>query len=158
MPKNKYTMEYFRRYAKFYLQEIDDGEPNICWRVEATDTISTPGVLEITAVEYYSNEMEDDLENNIAGALKVKHVEEEVSDTVNTIVGDTFIKPKTDHEYTFNGSIRQKWSYDSKLPIEVMIDEEDIRHIKLRWIANYSGQFDLKYGDFSKTIVVESLF
>lgn len=158
MPKNKQTLEYFRRYAKFYLQEVAEGDVNVCWRVEATDSISTPGVLEITAVEYYANEMEDDLENGIAGALKVKHIEEEVIDTVNTIVGDTFIKPKTDHEYTFNGAMRQKWSYDNKLPIEVMIDEEDMRHIKLRWIANYSGQFELKYGDFSKTIVVESLF
>jgi len=130
----------------------------VCWRVEAIDWISTPGILEITAVEYYANEAEDDLENGIVGALKVKHVEEEVVDTVNTIVGDTFIKPKTDHEYTFNGSIRQEWSYDSKLPIEVMVDKNDKRHIKLRWTANYSGQFDLKYGNFSKTIVVESLF
>lgn len=158
MPKNKYTMEYFRRYAKFYLQEIAEGEPNICWRVEATDTISTPGVLEITAVEYYSNEMEDDLENNVAGALKVRHVEEEVVDTVNTIIGDTFIKPRTQHEYIFNGSMRYNWSFDKDLPIEAMISNDDIRKIRIKWVANYSGQFELKYGDFSKTIVVESLF
>ena len=158
MPRNKQTLEYFKRYSKFYLQEVEEGDNNVCWRVEATDSISTPGILEVTAVEYYANEMEDDMDKGIAGALKVKHIEQEVDNTLNMILGDTFIKPKTDHEYTFNGSLRQRWTYDTKLPIEVMIDENDIRHIKLRWIANYSGQFDLKYGDFSKTIVVESLF
>lgn len=158
MPKTKFTLEYFRRYAKFYLQNLQDGDQNICWRVEATDSISTPGILEVTAVEYYANEMEDDMEKGIAGGLVVKNVEPEVEDTRNTIVGDTFIKPKTEHEYVFNGSLRARWSFDSKLPIEAYINEDDIREIKIKWIANFSGQFELKYGDYTKTIVVESLF
>ena len=158
MPKNKYTLEYFKRYAKFYLQEVAEGDTNVCWRVEAIDSISTPGILEVTAVEYYSNEMEDDLEKNIAGGLVVKHVEPEVTDTVNTIVGNTFIKPKMEYEYYFNGALRMKWSFDSKLPIKAYLNNDDIRRIKIKWMANYSGQFDLNYGDYSKTIVVESLF
>ena len=44
----------------------------ICWRVEATDWISTPGILEISAVEYYVNEFEDDVENGVVGGLIVK--------------------------------------------------------------------------------------
>jgi hypothetical protein len=158
MPKNKYTMEYFRRYAKFYLQEVEEGQPNICWRVEATDSISTPGILEITAEEYYSNESEDDLENNIAGGLVVKHVEEEVEDTVNTIVGKTFIKPHIEQEYYFNGSLRTHWEVNSIYPVKITVDDDDIRKCKLTWTGNYSGQFDLNYGGFTKTIVVESLF
>jgi len=158
MPKNKYTLSYFKRYAKFYLQEVSEGEDNICWRVEAVDSISTPGILEVTAVEYYSNEMEDDLDNNIAGGLVVKHIEPEVTDTVNTIVGDIFIKPKIEKEYYFNGALRTKWWFDPKLPIKAYLDSDDIRRIKIKWMANYSGQFELKYGDYAKTIVVESLF
>ncbi len=158
MPKNKDTLEYFRRYAKFYLQEIEEGEQNICWRVEAIDPISTPGILEVTAVEYYANETEDDLENGIAGALAVKHVEPEVEETYNTIVGKTFIKPKIKEEYYFDGPLRAHWEYDDKLPIKVKVSDEDIRRITLQWVSNFSGQFELKYGDYSKTIVVESLF
>ena len=158
MPKNEQTLSYFKRYAKFYLQEIEDGDDHICWRVEATDSISTPGILEITAEEYYANEMEDDIAAGVAGALKVKHIEEEVTDTINTIIGPTFIKPLTECEYYFNGSMRQHWSFDTKLPIRAQINEDDMRRLKVKWVANYSGQFDLKYGDFSKTIVVESLF
>ena len=158
MPRNKYTLEYFKRYAKFYLQDPEENALNVCWRVEAIDWISTPGILEVVAVEYYANEMEDDLENNIAGALKVKHIEEEITDNVNMIIGNTFIKPRIEEEYYFNGSARYNWSFDKDLPIEAMINQDDIRHIRIKWAANYSGQFDLKYGSFSKTIVVESLF
>ena len=57
MPKNEATLKYFRRYAKFYLQGIDEGDKNTCWRVEAVDSISMPGVLSITADEYFSNEL-----------------------------------------------------------------------------------------------------
>ena len=35
---------------------LKEGDSPVCWRVEATDTISMPGVLEITAYEYYINE------------------------------------------------------------------------------------------------------
>ena len=56
-------MKYFKRYGKFYLKDnINDPDNKICWRVEATDSISTKGILEITAVEYYANETEDDTE------------------------------------------------------------------------------------------------
>jgi hypothetical protein len=35
------------------------------------DWISTPGILEINAVEYYSNTFEDDLESGTVGGLIV---------------------------------------------------------------------------------------
>ena len=47
MPSTKETLEYFRRYAKFYLQNNIEGSEKICWRVEAIDQLSTPGILEI---------------------------------------------------------------------------------------------------------------
>jgi len=40
MPQNEDTLKYFKRYSKFYLQDS-----SICWRVEAIDWISTPGIL-----------------------------------------------------------------------------------------------------------------
>jgi hypothetical protein len=33
-----------------------DGDTSYCWRVEAVDSISVPGVLEIFAKEYYGND------------------------------------------------------------------------------------------------------
>lgn len=155
LPKNKATLEYFRRYAKFYLQGIEDGEENICWRVQAVDTISTPGIIEIAAMEYYSNTVEDDLENKVAGALVIKPIEVEEQHKDDEIQGNIFIKPKTVMEYVYTGNATADWTYDIKLPLATKIEG---KKIKLKWLSNYSGQFDLYYGDCKKTIVIESLF
>ena len=155
MPKNEYTMNYFKRYSKFYLQGDDT-----CWRVEATDWISTPGVLEVVAVEYYANETEDDIENGIVGGLILEPVNpNEGTPDEASIVGETFIKVKKTYDYEFDGTLAKEWRVDSKYPVELIVDPTDPRKISLRWTSSYSGQFELWYGDdFNKTIVVESLF
>ena len=98
MPLNDDTLKQFKRYSKFYLQNVV-GEEKVCWRVEATDHISTPGILEVTAVEYYANETEDDIENGIVGGL-IEEVKNPNSEEVeDAIIGETFIKPKTTNRY-----------------------------------------------------------
>ena len=153
MPKNEHTLKYFRRYSKFYLKGISKGDTPICWRVEATDTISMPGILEITAVEYSANEIEDDIENGIVGGLVVNQIEpEENSDFIK---GEAFIKPKITYTYKFVGKDNAKWVYDSNLPIEVI---ENDKIINIKWTSTYNGEFTIKYGKHQKTIKVESLF
>jgi hypothetical protein len=87
MPKNDDTVEYFNRYSKFYLKGYSD----VCWRVEAIDIISSPGMLEVYANEYYSNVQEDDVEEGIVGGLIAAPVEPEPTNDV--ITGEVFIKP-----------------------------------------------------------------
>lgn len=152
MPKNDYTMNYFKRYKKFYLQGDET-----CWRVEATDWISTPGILEVTAVEYYANETEDDIEAGIVGALIPEIVDPNPEEEIG-IQGETFIKVKTSYKYKFNGYESHRWELGSKCPVKVEIDPDDPRNVTITWMQGYSGQFDLYYGDYKKTIVVESLF
>ena len=152
MPKNEDALNYFKRYKKFYLQGDDT-----CWRVEATDWISTPGILEVTAVEYYANETEDDIDNGIVGGL-ITEIQDPNNDAAVEIIGDTFIKVKKTYKYTFNGTEASLWSVDKKYPVKLVFDETDPRNIALVWTAGYSGQFDLYYGEHKKTIVVESLF
>ena len=152
MPKNEDTLNYFKRYSKFYLQNDDT-----CWRVEATDWISMPGVLEVVAVEYYANETEDDIENGIAGGL-IEEIQDPNPEEIIQIEGDTFIKPKRVYKYIFSGSEKAIWTVDKKYPIELVFDEQEPRNISITWTAGYSGQFDLFYGEHKKTIVVESLF
>lgn len=156
MPLNEDTVKQFKRYSKFYLQNVE-GDHKVCWRVEATDSISTPGILEVTAVEYYANETEDDIENGIVGGL-VEEIKNPNSEEVeDAIVGETFIKPKTTHRYYFNGSLLAEWQLEGKnLPIKTK--KIDDYTIELTWDSTYSGQFNLSYGDYKKTIVVESLF
>ena len=152
LPKNEDTLNYFKRYEKFYLQNDET-----CWRVEATDWISTPGILEVTAVEYFANESEDDIENGIVGG-KLEPVKDPNEDALIEIMGETFIKVKKSYSYSFNGDLVDSWKVDKKYPVELLIDSQDPKKVTLKWSSSYSGQFDLYYGSCKKTIVVESLF
>lgn len=167
MPRNKSTVSYFQRYSKFYLKGETEGAPLICWRVEATDWISTPGILEITAVEYYANKDEDDFENRLAGALIAEPIDPnpDVEEGTPQIIGETFIKPRVVQEYRYEGydAGDRIWKIDvknnhTKNLISMNINPNNPCHIKLVWNSTYSGQFILSYGNVSKTIVVESLY
>ena len=158
MPSTKESLQYFQRYAKFYLQDDIEGAEKICWRVEAIDWISTPGILEINAVEYYANKDEDNIEEGIVGGLIVEPENPNEPEIENLIIGETFIKPKKTYEYTFQGSGDYTWIVDKKYPVVIEVDTENPKHIFLKWNSTYSGQFNLNYGDLEKTIVVESLF
>ena len=153
LPKTADTLSYFQRYNKFYLA---DDELKVCWRIEAIDWLSMPGVLEINAVEYYANEFEDNLENGTVGTLKTEPINPNNSFIEDTIIGETFIKPKREYEYEYVGNLVGEWSVKENYPIELI---QNGKKVKLRWLNTYSGQFDLIYADcFKKTIVVQSLF
>lgn len=154
MPKNKDTLKQFKRYAKFYLQE-DPNEEKICWRVEAVDAFSTDGILEVVAVEYYANETEDDVDAGLVGANIAKIESPNTGTVEQTIVGETFIKPKVSYKYRYRGRTVGEWSVSRPDIVELIADGRDAT---IKWTNNYSGQFDLKCGDLTKTIVVESLF
>lgn len=161
LPRTKETLEYFRRYSKFYLQGEDPGSPKVCWRVEATDWISTPGILEITAVEYYINTTEDDVDDGIVGGLIARDLNPNDANIESTVVGETFIKPQITYSYHYEGPklpTNTKWKLDKKYPIEIKVDPSDRTKLTLKWLSNYSGQLTLSYGEYTKTIIVESLY
>ena len=152
MPKNKDTVTFFQRYSKFYLQGIEEYDKKTCWRVEGTDTISMPGVLQVIAVEYYSNSQADDLELGIAN---IKTLEQPVEGIDRFITGPSSIKPKTTVEFTWHGKDMPNWEYDENLPISV---KKEGRTIYIRWEKNFSSNFTLKCGEAKKEIKVTSLF
>ncbi len=153
MTKTPSSSKYFRRYSKFYLQGIEKGDPNTCWRVEAVDGISMPGILQINAVEYYANETEDDMENGIVGGLIVKPIDP--ATPADLIVGETFIKPKTAVIYTYEGLDTPNWSVDKKYPVELKVNGNKA---SVKWLKAYNGEFELTCNGHKKTIVVESLY
>lgn len=152
LPKNESTVKYFTRYRKFYLQGDD-----VCWRIEAADYISTPGIIEVTAVEYYANETEDDISNGVVGGLIVEPQDPNQGEQMS-IIGETFIKLKKPYNFKFDGTLAATWFVDKKYPVILTPDPADPRNITVEWVSSYSGQFDLYYGDYKKTIIVESLF
>ena len=152
LPNNENTVKYFTRYNKFYLQGYDT-----CWRIEGVDQFSTPGIIEVSAIEYYSNALEDDVANGVVGGLIVEPISPNNAEVDATILGDTFIKVKKQYTYTFKGRMVAEWKVDKKYPVKI-IASSNPRSITLMWDSTYSGQFELSYGKYTKTIVVESLF
>lgn len=151
LPATVEVLTHFKRYSKFYIQPLKEGDSPICWRVEATDTISMPGILEITAYEYYINEQTDNVEEGMVDAWG-----EEIPEPQDTTIeGEIFIKPKKSYTYKYMGEEVANWSFDSRLPIEAHINDKEIT---IKWTTTYTGQFVLQYGTQEKTIVVESLF
>jgi hypothetical protein len=164
MPKTPETIEYFTRYSKFYLNPSSDNTPEdykdrTCWRVEARDWISTPGILEITAVEYYANETEDDIEIGLVGTRVAEPESPNNGWVDNRIVGESFIKPQGIYTYTYNGFGGKKWQIDTeKYPVQFSVNPNDDRQVRLQWTGAFSGQFEISYNGTTKIIVVESLY
>ena len=151
MTKDEETLKYFKRYAKFYISNSDTETNKICWRVSAVDTISMPGVIEITAIEYYANESEDD--DGLVGNLIVTPADP--NESQNLIKGETYIKPKKVYEFIYEGEEEAKWIVDTKVPLNATPSG---RKISVSWPKTYSGEFTLHYGSTSRKVIVESLF
>lgn len=151
MTKDEETVKYFKRYSKFYVTGVDEITDQICWRVEATDTMSMPGVLEITAKEHYTNESED--QDGLVGSLVA--VPDEGDNIEDLIQGKSFIKPKLTYLYEYTGNQTGEWKVDSKAPIQTSIKGNII---EVTWLKTYSGEFTISFGDSLKKVTVESLF
>ena len=151
LPATEEVLKYFKRYTKFYIQPLKEGDSPVCWRIEATDTISMPGILELTAYEHYVNEQQDSVQEGIVDT----YVEPVPEPQDTNIKGNIFIKPKKEYSYQYIGDEESEWHYDNRLPIEAKING---KQITIKWKTTYTGQFVLSYGTAEKTIVVESLF
>ena len=162
MPKNEETMKRFQRYSTFYLKDNLSPDSKICWRVEATDSISIPGILEVAAVEYYADKDKDDIEQGLVGVLESipQDPNPSTDNKVIFIVGETYIKPKKEYIYTLGIPSKQEWKVDKKYPVELkpFTDDKGNTSVALRWKATQSGEFELYIGNYKKSIVVESLF
>ena len=159
LPKTEAIINYFKRYSRFYLTDyINNPESKICWRVEAYDSISTPGILEVTAVEFYANITTDNIEEGVVDQFINK--EEPPIDDEDVIMGESFIKPRGKYEYVAPIVEGVTWEIDKRYPVKYSISQidDELTKIEIQWDNSYSGQFELKYGDSVKTIVVESLF
>lgn len=153
LPNNEETIQYFKRYSKFYLQNVKEDNQLICWRVEAIDSITNPGIIEIFAKEYYSNNQTDDLENGLAGALIVAPT---ITQETN-IVGEYLIKPGIEYTYSATGN-EGNWEIISNKD-KVKIIQIDNNIITIKWIPMYDGYFELQYDNAKpQKIIVESLF
>ena len=159
MTKTPEALKYFQRYAKFYLKGLEWADKKICWRVEAVDTISMPGIIEVVAVEYYANETKDDVKHNLVDGLVIDPVDPNEQGGINDIIeGPTFIRPRVEYSYFYRKRKEYAdWSLVTKnVPVEIV--KIDDHRMTIKWNSSYHGQFEIACSGYKKTIVVESLF
>ena len=148
VPGTEENIKLFKRGFKFKFK-------GRVWEIQHPDDISTPGILEFTAVEDYECDYDVPL---------VEQVDPNPpkSEEAIQISGETFIKPILEYMYNVNTEEQYSWTVT---PIGENKDISDVVKINVSvegalvsWTSMLSGSFVLNYGPYSKTIVVESLF
>ena len=145
MQDNEQNRRTFERYQRFSFNDR-------YWKVTAPDSISTPGILEFTAIEDY------ECHNDDFTLIETEFVNDSL------ITGESEILPLEPHLYSFTGDINSgEWSIT--LPAEKNKEIDDVleyiiigNKIKVTWTGLKSGSFILHYGDNERTINVNSLF
>lgn len=155
VPKNDDNIEMFKRYSRFIFNQR-------AWKVEASDDISTEGIIDFTAQEDYVNEDIDDLEEEIAERVIIEKIDPNLQNVAGArIYGETFIVPQVTYEYHIKGIADDgDWEIvESNRPLTYEVKDN---RLFIKWSKNRAGQFTIKYtkDDISvtRTIVVESLY
>lgn len=149
MPLTEQNKRTFARHAIFEFM-------GKYWEIHAFDHISTPNILEITAVETYDCGDHE---------LTIEKIDPnpELKPTDYAIIGETFVRPLI--ETSFSCSLPGSHEWNIQLPTDKVKPEEVLswrvdsqNNIHVTWTAITSGSYIVSYGSCEKTIVVESLF
>jgi hypothetical protein len=137
--------------------EDPDTFPWVCYRVEAVDYISTPGVFELTAVEYYSNKDTDNIEEGLADSKRIQKPKpnESVGSRI-TIEGPAYTQPFIKTKYVCVG-IGDHWEVKGPSHLQWEVDPDDSNILYVTWGHHMTGTFNVKNGHYERQIIVESL-
>ena len=139
IPQTEETLNHFKRFAKI----IFGGKT---WEVQATDNISTPGIIEVSLKEYFSNTVADNIE--IAVQESINEIEIKEKNGVY-IYGLEEVFPYESHNYELRGSdVQGTWKIlnPSKKGICKLINEHQ-KTVTINILTGKSGEFDLVYED-----------
>lgn len=121
------------KYKRFDIIKLN-GQP---WEVQAVDAMSVEGIVMVALKEYYSNTIEEKIEEE-----KKQEPIPEIKPTSPHITGDTEVYPYDTKVYTINGITGGVWSLDSK---KAKITTSDDTTATVEIITGRSGEFELKY-------------
>ena len=136
--QNEETLKYFKRFKKVMIN-------NQPWEVQATDSISTPGIIEISLKETYNNTIETDIEKAVEKAMKKEEIKEQ-SGNEPYIKGLTEVYPYDVSTYEIKNYNGGDWviSNESKSNIVKMKNITDIL-VDIHILTGKSGNFTLNY-------------
>jgi len=135
------TKDFFKRFTK-----IKFGGHR--WEVQVTDSISTPGILELEIQEYYDNSIEE--------LPEIKRANGEIP--LNVISGQTVVKQDMVIGYAINDlaydpKIEWKIRNNPRVKIEEVL--EDGRICKVKVYPGAVKDFDVVYGDQYLTVTID---
>lgn len=136
--QNEETLKYFRRFKKVMI----NGQP---WEVQATDSISTPGIIEVSLKETYNNTIEVDIEKAVEEATK-KEVVKEQNTSEPYIYGSTEVCPYDVKHYEIKNYSGGSWSiWNESRPNLVKLKNVSEQEVDLHIVTGKSGKFTLIY-------------
>lgn len=150
MPDTEQNQRLFQRYCRFEFK-------GKFWQVQVQDKISTPGILEVVALENYECHGDELL-------VEIVDPNPEQEPDEYQIEGNTFTKPLIKQNYTANSPVSSEWlitlpaSNNKEIKDVLKYNILEDGSIDVTWTAMISGSYILHYGMLEKTVVIESLF
>lgn len=142
--KTEETEDYFHRFTKVKIDGKD-------WEVQAVDSISTPGILQISLKEAYSNTVEENIDKAVEDSKNIENIPEQEG---TYIYGETKIYPydvKTYEIKNYTGSgAWQIVNTSRKNMLRTVVKDKEI---KIEILTGKSGNFTLEYIDDNKQVI-----
>jgi hypothetical protein len=134
------TRDFFHRFTHIKLA-------GHTWEVQVTDSITVPGILELEIQEYYDNSIAE-----LPSILK------DETTPINVISGATTVKQDTIIGYAISNEAydpKIHWEVKNNSRVKILEEYENGRMCKVKVYAGAVKTFDICYGDFFQTIIVE---
>lgn len=138
LPQNQETSKYFHRFNKVNIMGLP-------WEVQAIDDISTPGIIQVSLKEAYSNTIENDVNKAVKDSINIDIVDEKE---------ETYIHGPN-KVYPYDNKIYELKNYQWKTGIWTIENESRSKIVNLTDIGNNkvsvnittgrSGSFTLVY-------------
>lgn len=142
------TIDYFNRFKIVYIQ----GKP---WEVQVVDNISTPGIIEVSLKETFSNTIETNIDLAVEQS---KDVVEEVEQEGAYIAGPLEIYPYDVVEYTVkNAAAAGSWRIENASKKNLVELAPNGESVTVKVLTGKSGSFTLVYDTIAADIKIKSL-
>lgn len=136
VPKNEKTEKHFSRFKKVFLN-------NKPWEIQAVDTISTPGIIEVFLKEAFSNTPETDIDKAVEESFDI-YVADDREDVY--IFGEPLIYPYDIKSYILKNTDDDIYTWKILSPSRqnlVKMSIIDKKSVRIEVLTGRSGSFTL---------------
>ena len=142
---NAETLKFFHRFAKIKLN-------NNTWEVQAIDSISTPGIIEVALKEYFNNTPQDNINKAVEDSINIIKIDEKEEEYIH---GPIEVYPYEEYTYELKNSSLQngQWLLSHMLrPNIAKIISADGLKVTIKILTGKSAEMQLDFVSLEKTI------